>query len=98
MCVVVFIYEQFSHGITSLLMRLTVLMPLVYGSVLYFIKIKHTQTLFHMSFVTLIVGMFLYGVFEIYGNISPYVTPLFYLAGVWFFIGIIVMFIQREKA
>lgn len=101
MGIIVFIYEQFSNGITSNSMRLSILVPLVFGIVIESMRFfkndkRITITLLTMSMVTLMTGMFLYGVFEIYGNQSIFVPYLYYAGYGMLVLSIIVFFIERK--
>lgn len=103
MLVAVFTYEQFSNGITSLLMRFSVILPLIFGvfleSLNYYLKYKIiTQKLIKMSMVTLMIGMFLFGVFEIYGNQSVFVPSLFYIGYGLIALSILAFFFERKKS
>jgi len=101
MGIIVFVYEQFSNGITSNSMRLSILVPLVFGiaieSMRFFKNDKLiTITLLTMSMVTLMTGMFLYGVFEIYGNQSIFVPYLYYVGYGMLVLSLIVFFMERK--
>jgi hypothetical protein len=103
MGIIVFIYEQFSNGITSNRMRLSILVPLVFGIVIESMRFFKndkliTITLLTMSMVTLMTGMFLYGVFEIYGNQSIFVPYLYYVGYGMFVLSIIVFFMERKTS
>lgn len=81
---IVLTYELFSNGVTSLMMRLSVFLPLIYGLILLSLKTflpykRWTRQWLMMSMVTLMTGMFLFGVFEIYGNQNIFVPYIFYV-------------------
>lgn len=101
MGIIVFVYEQFSNGITSNSMRLSILVPLVFGIVIESMRFFKndkliTITLLTMSMVTLMTGMFLYGVFEIYGNQSIFVPYLYYVGYGMLVLSLIVFFMERK--
>lgn len=92
--IVIIIYEQFSHGVTSNLMRLSILFPLIGGFILPLIlrKIllpnKTEKLLWYMCISSFTVGFFVYGIFEIYGSVESLVYIYFYFG---FTVGLISM-------
>ncbi len=84
---IVILYEHFSHGVSSVFMKASILFPL-FGGCLLSLVIPSFETpgkieaaLYRMALSTLTIGFFLYGVFEIYGSIESLVVIYFYLGG-----------------
>jgi hypothetical protein len=77
------IYYQFSHGVTSPFMTFVFLIPLVggCGSVLLKRRLGEGNVLSHNAYpaglAALIMACLLHAVFDIAGNSSVYVPPLF---------------------
>lgn len=97
------IYENFSHGINSIYMRITCLFPFIGGTLLTLILTnqhkpnKLSISLWRMGLSTLVVGSFLLGVFEIYGSIETFVYIYFYVGGVLSILSIIIYIIYLLK-
>jgi hypothetical protein len=95
-----FVYELFSHGVTSRNMRLSIFFPLVLGSVLFNIfrflpkPSKIARDLWGMAITTAVSGLILEGVFYIYGTHKDIVHLFFWGAGIIFLITIVLYTFQ----
>ena len=99
---IVGVYEQFSFGVTSVQMRVSVGIPIVYGLVeLFFLKLKSFRSIYrmilHMGMTTWILALFLYGVIEIYGTTSTLITPLYIVASLITSIGIASIVLEKKR-
>ncbi|MCR5451881.1 MAG: hypothetical protein K6F00_04560 [Lachnospiraceae bacterium] len=78
------IYYRFSHGVTSPYMTFAFLIPLLLGGISVLIKKRFgdgnavSQNLFPSGVAALIAASILQAVFDIAGNSSVYVKPLFW--------------------
>jgi hypothetical protein len=100
---IVFVYERFSFGVTSFQMRFSILIPILFGLVEVILKrVKKKDlvsiTYLKMGMFTLILALFLYGVFEIYGTVSPYILPLYILGGLMTFLGVLLMILEKTTS
>ena len=79
------VYEQFSHGIHSNAMRYAFVIPWGLGALLFciffFIPVYPiiSKKIWDMAITSVILGLLLHGVFEIYGNTEPLVPIFFYI-------------------
>lgn len=100
----VFVYERFSHGVTSNSMRMSVLVPLIFGSFLFIlfyilpIPFDVTIDLWNMSMTTWICGLILDGVYFIYGVDRPIVHIFYYIGGSISIIAIVLYIYQCTKS
>lgn len=100
-CIIInVIYAQFSHEVSSNYMTYMFLYPLIVGigtSILNYKNIKSVSDIFLCGILTLTIGSFLQGVFEIAGTSSDF-QLLFYIIGVVFIlIGLIYIAIKIIK-
>lgn len=100
----IIIYEQFSHGVTSIHMRISFTIPLLFGSLLctlfYFIPIpsRITFDIWNMSMTTWICGLILDGVFYIYGTDKAFVDVFYYVGGLLSLFSIILYLLGYLKS
>jgi hypothetical protein len=99
----VVIYEQFSFGVTSFHMRMSILVPVIYGLLeMGFLKLKSFRSTFqhilNMGMITWILALFLYGVVEIYGTTSPLISPLYIIGSVVTIIGIVGIVLEKKRS
>ena len=100
-CIVInAIYSIFSHGVSSNHMTYMFLYPLLLGIFVSLINYENNNEVTDFSFcgiLTLTIGSFLKGIFEIAGTSSEY-EILFYLAGIiLIIIGLIILVIKTIK-
>jgi len=94
------VYEQFSHGVTSINMRIAFLMPLIFGSGLAYVSQyipKPKNIIFDiwgMAISTLVSGLLLQGIFYIYGTYKDIVNIFYYVAGILALMAIIIYIYQ----
>lgn len=101
--ITVVIYEQFSFGVTSFHMRLSIVIPVIYGILEFIlIKIKSFRSInrfiLHMGMITWVLALFLYGVVEIYGTTSPLISPLYISGSVVTIIGIVGIILEKKRS
>ncbi len=104
------IYEYFSHGVISYSMIYAFAYPLLLGCFVRVLLIKLpiylmpgdlTDSVYNFGIVTLMLGSFLEGVFDIYGTVSKYVK-YYYMVGAGLAVLALILFIiglfkaQRE--
>lgn len=94
------IYEYFSHGVYSNFMIFAYLIPLLFGSLPFFIlKNKSinniTKNLYHCIIATLTIASIIKGVLDIYGTTNSLIYYYFYTSIVLFIL--IIIFIVKEK-
>ena len=98
LCVIInFIYAQFSHEVSSNYMTYMFLYPLVLGVIASLINQKNNKVvsdIFLCGILTLTMGSFLQGIFEIAGTSSPF-QIVFYILGMGLMlVGLIVLALQ----
>jgi len=97
-CIIInFIYSKFSHGVSSNYMTYMFLIPLILGTLIYFIisLIKKypksfEYNIYNYAIITLTLGCFIKGVFEIAGTSSPF-QIVYWIFGICF---IVISFIK----
>ncbi len=100
-CIVInTVYAQFSHGVSSNYMTYMFIYPLTIGvvsSVLNYKNFNGVTDLFLCGILTLTIGSFLQGIFEIAGT-SSYYSIVFYIIGVIvILVGLIYLAIKMIK-
>lgn len=94
--VIIIGYEYFSHGVTSTAMRVSILFPFIGGYCIQLLapsvrEARETEKrLWNMGIITLMIGYFIYGVFEIYGSIED-LTEIYFIAG-WTLVAVSILF------
>ncbi|TNF08948.1 MAG: hypothetical protein EP317_02045 [Bacillota bacterium] len=94
------VYEQFSHGVTSINMRIAFLMPLLLGYGLAYISQyipipkKMIFDVWGMGITTLVSGLLLQGIFYIYGT-SNDVVNIFYYVAIFIFVVTVFLYILQ---
>lgn len=101
------IYSLFAHGVSSSYMKYVFLVPLLVGSgVSLLISLlpkenKLTSNLRQMGIATVVVGMILHGVFEIYGTAVGMVSVYFYVGfgilAIWLLTYLYIIFKQKNS-
>ena len=100
-CIVInFVYAQFSHEVSSNYMTFMFLYPAVIGvftTLMNYKKIKYVSDLFFCGILTLTIGSFLQGIFEIAGTSSEF-QIVYLVAGIGLIlIGLVTLVVYMIK-
>ena len=92
-CIVInIVYAQFSHGVSSNYMTYMFIIPLFLGPTSVLANIydnKEARDFAFCGIVTLVIGFFIKGVFEIAGTSSPFQSIFFYVGCILYMISIV---------
>lgn len=98
-CVAInFGYAQFGHGVESNYMTYMFLYPLVIGVLSVIINknnVKISNSLFKCGIITLTLGSFLQGVFEIAGTATDFQSLYYVVGSILIFAGIISLILKK---
>lgn len=93
LCIIInFIYSLFGHGVHSNYMTYMFIIPLFLGPTSVLANIydnKEARDFAFCGIVTLVIGFFIKGVFEIAGTSSPFQGVFFYVGCILYMISIV---------